>query len=115
MENAHIILLSGEAGIGKSRLAVAVQEIIRDEPHFRISYFCSPHHQDSALHPIITQLQRAAGFQQADLDETKWAKLEVLLRTTAPLQMDVALLGNLLSLPSEVVLTTPPTTEATDN
>ena len=60
-KECHIVLLSGEAGIGKSRLAVAVQELIRDEPHFRLSYFCSPHHQDSALHPIIAQLQRAAG------------------------------------------------------
>ena len=47
------MLLSGEPGIGKSRLAAAFQERIENEPHTRLRYFCAPHHQDSALHPII--------------------------------------------------------------
>jgi hypothetical protein len=60
------VLLSGEPGIGKSRLTSAVQERILGEPHTRIRYFCSPHHQHSALYPIVGQLERAAGFARDD-------------------------------------------------
>ena len=57
------MLISGEPGIGKSRIAQTVLERLSGEPHTRLRYFCSPHHQDSALYPIITQLERAAGFR----------------------------------------------------
>ena len=67
----QVVLLSGEPGIGKSRLTAALQERIADEPHTRLRYFCSPHHQDSALHPIIAQLERAAGFERDDTPETQ--------------------------------------------
>src|SRR6516165_9070382 len=58
----RVVLISGEPGIGKSRLLVALSERIAGAPHTRLRYFCSPHHEDSALHPFITQLERAAGF-----------------------------------------------------
>ena len=58
----QVVLVSGEPGIGKSRLLAALSERIASEPHTRLRYFCSPHHQDSALHPFIVQLERAAGF-----------------------------------------------------
>jgi hypothetical protein len=58
----QVVLLSGEGGIGKSRLTAALLENIATEPHTRLRFFCSPHHQDSALYPTISQLERAAGF-----------------------------------------------------
>jgi class 3 adenylate cyclase len=58
----RVVLVSGEPGIGKSRLTVELSEAIASEPHARVRYFCSPHHQDSALYPFIVQLERAAGF-----------------------------------------------------
>jgi hypothetical protein len=56
----RVVLLSGEPGIGKSRLTVELSQAIQSEPHTRLRYFCSPHHQDSALYPFIIQLERAA-------------------------------------------------------
>src|SRR3712207_9217169 len=60
----QVVLLSGEPGIGKSRLVAALQERIQRERHTRLRYFCSPHHQDSALHPVIAQLEHTAGFER---------------------------------------------------
>ena len=62
----RVVLISGEPGIGKSRLTAALAERIEAEPHTRLRYFCSPHHQDSALYPFIAQLERAAGFARDD-------------------------------------------------
>jgi AAA ATPase domain len=64
--DGQIVLISGEPGIGKSRIVETVVERLAAEPHMRLRYFCSPHHQDSALHPAITQLERAADFQRED-------------------------------------------------
>jgi MoxR-like ATPase len=61
-DDGQVVLLSGEAGIGKSRLTAALLEKLTAEPHTRLRYFCSPHHTDSALYPIISQMERAAGF-----------------------------------------------------
>ena len=91
------MLLSGEPGIGKSRLLAAFEERIEGEPHTRMRYFCSPHRQDSALHPFIAQLERAAGFEREDTPE-ELDKLAVLAPASPE---DVALLAELLSLPTE--------------
>jgi hypothetical protein len=60
------VLVSGEPGIGKSRLSAALSQRIQGDPHIRLRYFCSPYHQDSALYPVIAQLERAAGFARDD-------------------------------------------------
>jgi class 3 adenylate cyclase/tetratricopeptide (TPR) repeat protein len=95
-----VVLISGEPGIGKSRIAQTIVERLSAEPHTRLRYFCSPHHQDSALYPSITQLERAAGFRREDTDEQRLAKLEaVLAQGTNDLSEAVPLLADLLSIP----------------
>jgi predicted ATPase/class 3 adenylate cyclase len=96
----RVILLSGEPGIGKSRLTVALQERLRDERHVRLRYFCSAHHQDSALHPTIGQLERAAGFERGDTPEIKLRKLEALLAPTSSPIADLPLVAELLHIPA---------------
>jgi DNA-binding winged helix-turn-helix (wHTH) protein/predicted ATPase len=98
--DGQIILVSGEAGLGKSRITAAFEERLRAEPHLRLRYFCSPYHQDSALFPIIDQLGRAAGFAGDDPPASKLEKLEVLLARAAPPDEDVAFLADLMSLPA---------------
>ncbi len=98
--DGQIILVSGEAGVGKSRVTAAFEERLHAEPHLRLRYFCSPYHQDSALFPIIDQLGRAAGFAREDPPALKWEKLEALLARAAPPDEDVALLADLMSLPA---------------
>jgi class 3 adenylate cyclase/tetratricopeptide (TPR) repeat protein len=96
----RVVLISGEPGIGKSRLSAALSEHIGTEPHTRVRYFCSPHHQDSALYPFITQLERAARFIRDDTVERKLGKLRELLMPGAPGAEEIALLAELLSLPN---------------
>ena len=96
----RVVLISGEPGIGKSRLTVALSEHIEAESHTRLRYFCSPHHQDSALYPFIAQLERAAGFARDDTVDAKLGKLRTLLAPAARDDDDTALLSELLSLPS---------------
>ncbi len=93
------VLLSGEPGIGKSRLAVALVDALRSEPHAALQYFCSPHHQDSALHPVIAYLESAAGFEYSDAPELRFGKLEALITANSMAAEDVALFAELLSLP----------------
>jgi class 3 adenylate cyclase/tetratricopeptide (TPR) repeat protein len=96
-----IVLLSGEPGIGKSRLAQTLVERLSGEPYTRLRSFCSPHHQDHALYPIITQLERAAGFRREDTADERLNKLEaVLAQATNDLGEAVPLLAALLSLPA---------------
>jgi class 3 adenylate cyclase/predicted ATPase len=71
----QVVLLSGEPGIGKSRIASALAERLRGEPNYHLCYFCAPHHQSTALHPVITQLEHAAGFVRDDTSATKLEKL----------------------------------------
>jgi hypothetical protein len=71
----RVVLIAGEPGIGKSRLTAALAESIAGEPHTRLRYFSSPHHQDSALYPFVIQLERAAGFARDDPPEAKLGKL----------------------------------------
>jgi class 3 adenylate cyclase len=96
----RVVLISGEPGIGKSRLTAALSERIETEPHTRLRYFCSPHHQDSALYPFIAQLERAAGFVRDDTVEARLGKLRTVLAPGAPDDDDFALLSELLSLPN---------------
>jgi TolB-like protein/predicted ATPase/class 3 adenylate cyclase/Flp pilus assembly protein TadD len=98
--DGQIILVSGEAGVGKSRITAAFEERLQTEPHLCLRYFCSPYHQDSALFPTIDQLGRAAGFARDDPPASKLEKLEALVARAAPPDQDVALLADLMSLPA---------------
>ena len=79
----QVVLLSGEAGIGKSGSPPRSWRSIAAEPHTRLRYFCSPQHTDSALYPIIGQFERAAGFAHGDTPQTKLDKLDALLAQTS--------------------------------
>jgi class 3 adenylate cyclase/tetratricopeptide (TPR) repeat protein len=99
--DGQVVLISGEAGIGKSRVTQTALERISTEPHTRLRYFCSPHHQDSALYPSITQLERAAEFRREDTDAQRLDKLEAVLgQATTNLAQAVPLLAALLSIPT---------------
>ncbi|MSO75726.1 MAG: adenylate/guanylate cyclase domain-containing protein [Alphaproteobacteria bacterium] len=95
----RVVLLAAEPGIGKSRLTEALVERIAGEAPVVLRYFCSPHHEDSALYPVIAQLERAAGFTRADPPAAKHAKLRALLAGSASVADDLPLLAELLSLP----------------
>ena len=95
----QVVLVSGEPGIGKSRITAELEERLQAEPHIRLRYFCSPYHQDSALFPFIEQLDHAAGFAREDSSATKLEKLDTVLARAAPPDEDVALLSDLLCLP----------------
>jgi len=95
-----VVLVSGEPGIGKSRLTVALSQRIESEPYTRLPYFCSPHYQDSALYPFITQFERAAGYTWDDAVEEKLGKLRELLAPGAHRDNEIELLAELLSLPN---------------
>jgi class 3 adenylate cyclase len=71
----RVVLLSGDAGIGKSRLLAALEERLTGEPYSSLRYFCSPHHQDSALYPVIARLEREAGFIRGDIAADRLTKL----------------------------------------
>jgi class 3 adenylate cyclase len=96
----QIVLISGEPGIGKSRLAAALAERIAGKPHTRLRYQCSPYHTNSALRPFIAQLERAAGFKADDTSEQCLDKLEAVLAMGASRIEGVApLFAALLSIP----------------
>ena len=97
----QVVLLSGEAGIGKSRLTAALLERLAAEPHTRLRYFCSPQHTDSALYPIIGQMERAAGLAHDDTPQAKLDKLDALLAQTSTINQDAALFAEMLSLPND--------------
>ena len=97
----QVVLLSGEAGIGKSRLTAALLEGVAAEPHTRLRYFCSPQHTDSALYPIIGQMERAAGLVHDDSPQARLDKLDALLSQTSTSARDAALFAEMLSLPND--------------
>ena len=93
----QVVLLSGEPGIGKSRLTAALLERLADEPHTRLRYFCSAQYTNSALHPVIGQMERAAGFAHDDTPKAKLDKLDALLAQTSTSIADAALFADMLS------------------
>jgi len=95
----QIVLLSGEAGIGKSRLAAQLDAEVAKEPHTRLRYQCSPYHRDSVLHPFVVQLERAARLAPEDPPETQLDKLEAVL-APARITETAPLFASLLSIPS---------------
>ena len=97
----QVVLLSGEAGIGKSRLTAALLERLASEPYTRLRYFCSPQHTDSAFYPIIGQMERAAGLAHDDIPQAKLDKLDALLAQTSTSAQDAALFAEMLSLPND--------------
>ena len=97
----QVVLLSGEAGIGKSRLTAALLEHLAAEPHTRLRYFCSPQHTDSAFYPIIGQMERAAGLVHDDAPRAKLDKLDAVLAPTSTSIEDAALFAEMLSLPND--------------
>ena len=97
----QVVLLSGEAGIGKSRLTAALLERLADEPHTRLRYFCSPQHTDSALYPVISQMERAAGFVHDDTARKRLDKLDAVLAQTSTSTEDAALFADMLSMPND--------------
>ena len=97
----QVVLLSGEAGIGKSRLTAALLERLATEPHTRLRYFCSPQHTDSVLYPVISQLERAARLAHDDTAQAKLDKLDTLLAQSSTPREDVVLFAEMLSLPND--------------
>jgi predicted ATPase len=97
--DGQIVLISGEPGIGKSRITAELEERLRAEPHLHLRYFCSPYCRDSALYPFIDQLWHAAEFARDDPPTAKLEKLEAVLCRAAQPDEDVPLLADLMSLP----------------
>src|SRR5208283_4226979 len=94
----QVVLLSGEAGIGKSRLTAALLERLATEPHTRLRYFCSQQRTDSAFYPIIGQMERAARLVHDDTPKARLDKLDAVPAQTSTSKQDAALFGELLSL-----------------
>ena len=96
--DGQVVLISGEAGIGKSRITVALREQLGDLSYVPMGYFCSAHHSGSPFYPIVRQIERAAGFSPDDGVGIRLGKLSDLLGPLAS-PANVAVLGELLSLP----------------
>ncbi|MFQ5946713.1 MAG: AAA family ATPase, partial [Anaerolineae bacterium] len=96
----QVVLVSGEPGIGKSRLVETVRDQVARDGFTRVTHRCSPYHTNSALYPVITQLQRMLGFQRDEAADAKLDKLERILREyRLPLEEVVPLFAALLSVP----------------
>ena len=97
----QLIMISGEAGIGKSRLLAALENELQGEACFQVRYYCLPHHQDAPLHPVIKQLELAAGFAREEAPADRLNKLRKLLARNDTSAEDIGLLAALLLLPTD--------------
>src|SRR4029078_11607465 len=97
LEGGRVVILTGEPGIGKSHIALALNERLAD-PHINLRYYCSEHHPHSALFRFINQLERASGFERADPPQERLSKLEALLAQSTHNPEQLAILTNLLVL-----------------
>ena len=98
--DGQVVVLSGQAGIGKSRLAAALEARLSEHTYARMRYFCSPQHQGSALYPVISQLTTVAGIARTDSDDQKFDKLRSRLGPYVKEPSDLALVADLLSIPT---------------
>jgi class 3 adenylate cyclase/tetratricopeptide (TPR) repeat protein len=99
-EEGRVVVLTGEPGIGKSHIALALEERLQNELHITLRYFCSAHHTNSALFPFIGQLERAAGFERGDSVAEKLSKLDDLVARSTADPEHVAVLASLFALPA---------------
>ncbi len=97
----RVVVITGEPGIGKSHLILALRKAIEREPHILLQYYCSAHHTNSSLFPFIVGFERTAGIERSDSPAQKLAKLEALLARWGTQAEHVALFGSLLSLPTD--------------
>jgi class 3 adenylate cyclase/predicted ATPase len=95
--NGQVVDIRGEAGIGKSRLLAAFRQRLTKHPHAELRYFCSPYHVNSSLHPVLVQIEQAAGWVADDSIETKLRKLREFLQAPDPIAT-VPLIAEALSL-----------------
>jgi class 3 adenylate cyclase/tetratricopeptide (TPR) repeat protein len=99
-EEGRVVVLTGEPGIGKSHITLALGERLQSEPHITLRYFCSAHHTNSALFPFIGQIERAAGFDRGDSPTEKLSKLDALVAQSTADPEHVAVLASLFALPA---------------
>lgn len=102
------VFLSGEAGIGKSRVVEALRERIAGTPHALLRYQCSPHYINTALHPVVQHIESAAGIGREDTSSVKLAKLSTWIGTGPESGDAIPLLGALLSVPADERFPLPP-------
>ena len=96
-----VVSLSGEAGIGKSRLIAELLRCLAGERHTRLRYFCSPQHSDNAFYPIIRHIERAIRLTHSDTPQEKLDKLDEMLVQTSTSIEDAAIIAEMLSLPND--------------
>lgn len=102
LNEGQVVIVTGDAGIGKSRLIGELRNVVSQEPHFRMRYQCSPHHINTAFHPIIKRMERAAGMNADDSTDKKLDKLETLIGPSSKdVQENAAIFANLLSIESD--------------
>ena len=97
--DGQVVLLTGEPGIGKSRLVAELEKRLRTEPHNKLRYFCSSHHRNSALYPVIARWQQDLGFAHDDTPKDRLSKMELALLPVGYSPEEISLIADLLSVP----------------